>query len=634
MRDGVVVLALALALCACGSEDTATAQPPSPELCDVADLRLPDGSCVRPGVPADGCAGGFVHDGLYGCDPVLPAAACADATIALPGEAECRAITPCGEGPWGEVPTDGATVYVDAAYSAGDSDGSAAKPFATIGAAVTAAAPGALIAIAQGSYAEDVSVVGKPLRLWGRCPDLVEIVGQGGDIGAVVVAPGADGSEVRGLALRGPLAGIVVSGVAEVLLDSLWIHDTAIFAILMTAQLGPTARRVTNVLVERAGELGVFFAGASVEVDGLNVRATLPGADLTLGRGVQIDLCKPADGCDPPVPANVVMNRSLIDGNREIGIAVAGSTAAIRGTVVRGTLPRQSDLMLGRGINVGHCTAADGCPLPVAPTASIEGVVVVGNSAVGILSEGAELAVTNSVVRDTLPQAADLQFGRGIEVQPCTAGRGCTPARPGNLLLERSLIDASHSAGLFISAADAQLRGIVVRGTLPSAADQLSGRGINVQGCGAESGCDVVIAPTMTMFDSLIEDSREFGVAALGANLELADSVIRASSAQVADGLFGDGLALSNHVPSAAATLTHVALRDSARAGIANFGSLVSLGSTSIECAAIELDGESHFGSDATFDDRGDNLCGCPDGSAACKVVSSGLGPPSPLETP
>ena len=40
-----------------------------------------------------------------------------------------------------------------------------------------AAAPGAIVAIAEGTYAGDLVVGGKAVRLWGRCPSLVSIEG-------------------------------------------------------------------------------------------------------------------------------------------------------------------------------------------------------------------------------------------------------------------------------------------------------------------------------------------------------------------------------------------------------------------------------------------------------------------------
>jgi len=55
-------------------------------------------------------------------------------------------------------------LYVDAS---GEGDGTAERPFATIGAAVAAASPGAVICVAEGTYAEELTPGDKPLTLAG-----------------------------------------------------------------------------------------------------------------------------------------------------------------------------------------------------------------------------------------------------------------------------------------------------------------------------------------------------------------------------------------------------------------------------------------------------------------------------------
>ncbi|HZO11776.1 MAG TPA: hypothetical protein VFB62_00905 [Polyangiaceae bacterium] len=70
--------------------------------------------------------------------------------MAIPGERACHAVMACANGTWGDIPVDPATLYVNGSYAGGGSDGSSAKPWTTIVDAVTAAAPGALIAVAAG----------------------------------------------------------------------------------------------------------------------------------------------------------------------------------------------------------------------------------------------------------------------------------------------------------------------------------------------------------------------------------------------------------------------------------------------------------------------------------------------------
>src|SRR5262245_22708122 len=141
----IAVVSVALTSCTTSDTDPAPVPPALPACSDPLALPLADGSCVRPGIPPDGCAPGFVHDGEYGCEPILPEAPCPAGLMAVPGESACRAVKACGQGRWGDIAVDASTEYVDGAYTGGQNDGSEAHPWTTISEAVMAAAPGALI---------------------------------------------------------------------------------------------------------------------------------------------------------------------------------------------------------------------------------------------------------------------------------------------------------------------------------------------------------------------------------------------------------------------------------------------------------------------------------------------------------
>ena len=155
-----------------GGDEEPDPPTPTPVTCQAGELLVTgdtgEPSCLPAGIPS--CAAGFVGDDTGGCVAILPNTACASGTMALPGETACRPVTPCGEGTWGEIPVDAGTRHVDPSFG-GLGDGSAGAPYTTIAAAVAAAPPGALIALAAGDYHEQVRVE-KPLTLWGRCPDL------------------------------------------------------------------------------------------------------------------------------------------------------------------------------------------------------------------------------------------------------------------------------------------------------------------------------------------------------------------------------------------------------------------------------------------------------------------------------
>src|SRR5262245_56212645 len=281
----------------CAEGDTETIPSDPPPVCVAPEVALPDGSWFRPGIAPDGCATGFVHDGEYGCTPTLPSERCPPGTMAAIGEDACRPVMSCGQGRWGDLSVDASTQHVDVAYAGSDSDGTADKPWTTIRDAFLAAAPGALIAVAAGSYPEDVVISGKAVRLWGVCPDEVEIVGTDPQSAAVSVQLVAHGSEVGGLAIRGPGLGVLVSGSEGVVLDRLHVHDTAWRGIDVESTLGTTSVKIAGSLVEGAHEAGILIMGSGASIEATSVRATLP-LGSSGGRGISVQVLCTASGCD------------------------------------------------------------------------------------------------------------------------------------------------------------------------------------------------------------------------------------------------------------------------------------------------------------------------------------------------
>jgi hypothetical protein len=481
---------------------------------DALEVALPDGSCVRPGVPLDGCANGFVHDGQFGCEPVLPVDTCARGLMAVPGEAACRPVMDCGSGKWGMLPVDATTVYVDASYSGGDGDGSEAKPWPSIAEAVAAAPSDALVAVAAGSYAESIVLADKPIRLWGVCPEHVTMESPGPPAGCpastVCILRGADGSEVGGMSLTGAGAGIALSGSEEVFVDRVRVHDNAGRGINGENTLGSTSIEVRGSLIEQNEDFGVLGMGALVNLDSSVVRATQPNADGNNGLGVSIQVwCRDEPGdqyCEPTSPGSGSVSNSLIEENHELGVLFMGAEASMEATVVRRTFP------------------VDG------PTG----------------------------------------FGHGVAVQMACLD---TPA------------------GL---------------------------------------ACDAAARSNVTITGSLIEDMLEAGVLILGADAALDRTVVR-NTAVATDGRFGDGVAVVVSGPDVTASVaidrSHVA--HSARAGVAVFGSTLSLGTSAISCSAFDLQGEAHH-RDFELDDRGGSRCGC-DEPEVCRATSTGIEPPVPL---
>ena len=249
------------------------------------------GECQSAGVPPGACAKGFKADGADGCTPILPAAACPDGSMAVPGDTACRAVMPCGAAPWGDIPVEKGTQYVDGSF-AGTSDGSATAPWKKVQDAIDAAADGGQIAITDGTYKEDLEVLYKSVRMWGRCPSKVTL---SGSVRARTwrALPWSSATPTRvkctASASRGLAHGVVVQDSANVLLDKLWVHDlgwTGVEADLIPGGVFSNIHLVDS-LVERATEAGVLLLSGGANIERSLVRDTVVSGS---GRAIQAHL--------------------------------------------------------------------------------------------------------------------------------------------------------------------------------------------------------------------------------------------------------------------------------------------------------------------------------------------------------
>jgi hypothetical protein len=122
-------------------------------------------------------------------------------------------------------------------------------------------------------------------------------------------------------------------------------------------------------------------------------------------------------------------------------------------------------------------------------------------------------------------------------------------------------------------------------------------------------GIVLVDAPVFLMFDNVIQNTLPVGLS----------------------GLAGDGIAL---FLSPDVTIENNLLFQSARAGVAAYGSNVTIGDNTILCSAFDIDNEVFDGVPTTFDDEGGNQCGCGGPLGVCEAVSSQILPPPPVDEP
>lgn len=594
------------------------------------------------------CAEGFVTDGEGGCDAILPPGPdpCPHGTIELIGHNTCQPLGDCGpdpsEGgsPWGLVEVDATTMYVDATADATGANGTVAAPFLTVAEALAEVPPGGQVAIAAGEY-EEALVVSRPVRLAGRCSALV-VLRSPGDLDpprpTLRITSGGTGSEVQGVTLTGPGEGLRVSGAQQVSVQEVEIPSTGSYGVL---GISDADARLWRVKVTGATTLGILSNNSTLSVEQSVVRGTNPQpATGYFGRGIEAN-CTSVGSCttlhvegslvagnrdigifafdvDAVVISSVVRDTlpevtgqgpgmginaqcnsdletcgsmlvegSLVKGNRDTGILVMGVHARVASSVVRDTLPRMSDRVGGRGISAqchpttGVCGSlrvegslvADNHEFGIEAVVSetqvvssivrdtqsqegdqtyglgiaafcngdlgifgslrIEGCLVAGNHTYGIYASGVEARVVSSVVRNTQPQLLDAKDGIGIAAQCYPGVEVC-----GSLDVESSLITANREMGIFASGADARVVSSVVRDTLPQESDQAGGRGIVGQ-CDARMG----ICGSMHVQESLVAHNRELGLVAYGVHASVISTTVRNTLPQQSDNFYGSGIA-------------------------------------------------------------------------------------------
>lgn len=130
-----------------------------------------------------------------------------DAAVDFPDVPPWQPVDCTGTGSGAQV------LCVDASAAAGGGDGSAAAPLTAVGAALTAARDGDLVLVAAATYAEDLSVAGQAIRLYGgfasggdfqtRDPDANPTILRGSGDTAVLILSDAGASIVDGFRITG-----------------------------------------------------------------------------------------------------------------------------------------------------------------------------------------------------------------------------------------------------------------------------------------------------------------------------------------------------------------------------------------------------------------------------------------------
>lgn len=459
--------------------------------CAAGEVVDSVGDCSAVGVAT--CPAGFVReDG--GCTAIVPDGPCPEGEMALPGDTACAPVMDCGTGKWGNIPQPpGTTIYVDQSYTAVDADGSIDRPFPTIGEAVIDAPAGSTVAVTDGVYPESV-LPGRALgaiQLHGRCPDRVTIAGEGQPLyGALEISENATGTLVSGFSITNPVAfGITVSGVENVVLENLWVHDTFHAGVAADNQLGTTSLSLRRVLFQRVQGGGVVTRGMTLDVDGIEVRDGIADA---AGAGVGISLI---DFNGQPSVGTVT--RAFIHDTVGAGIGMQGSSLSLTASLIRDVSSIQGTLEDGMGIAVLEGSA---------PELTLDGVVIEQVRDAGVIVTNATAVVRNTTVRDVQPQEAD---GRGGVALAITTD-GLVP--PFALLhVEDCMLERATGFGVYAVDAETRVARTWIRQSSPLADNALFGDGVIVLAFNREA--------LGTVEQVAIEDNARAGLSNFGANV-------------------------------------------------------------------------------------------------------------------
>jgi hypothetical protein len=423
-----VLLAALPALGACGGDETAPADDGEESQCDADGCDCPSPLTLRPDgkgcvemAPEQECAPGTMAalgarecrpvgwiapcpQGMqpdasgWGCTDVQPDAPCAGATMEVLGQPTCQPIGNCDA----QFPPAGASLFVDDDYAAAELDGA---HFATIGEALAAASPGAIVAVEAGTYVESLQISEDAVTLAGRCA--AEVVVQSPDGGAPgVKMVSVDGAVVRGLTLRGH-KGAVALMYADATVEECLIEDSIIAGVIAVASSQVAVKRSRVVgTVQLGGDFGQNLGvedGSSADVtDSAFVQGTAnglsamgEGSHLSVTRSIVRDTRSNGDGefgkgLAAASGATVSVVESAFTNNRCAHMAAhdAGTSISVARSVLRNVVPDIDGLPGGSGVEL------DGASIDVIDTA------IVGSAGNALVAFGAgTLRARSSVVR-------------------------------------------------------------------------------------------------------------------------------------------------------------------------------------------------------------------------------------------
>jgi hypothetical protein len=424
-----------------------------------------------------------------------------------------------------------------------------------------AAEAGAIIAIAAGLYTEQIPDIEKPLRFWGRCPDLVTLKPGVGTVVINVWSEQAIGTEIHTLQIDGGGFGVRNIAAEGVLVDRVWVHDTDYHGFRVHGWNGSTdnaSLTIRGSLVEGSGYLGINSAGNDIVIEDTVVRNSsgagdggivlqaypfpngltgVPDATIRrvlveqtkrvgmlfygaralvedslvrdiepidgMGRGIEADYLAIAS---PQVmmASELTLRRSVIENATEVGVLAGGSTATLQHVVVRGTRPSPVS---------GHASAVHAQPHEGAPPMlTMDASLVTDTVGTSVVLASGVVAIDKSIIVDSRGVAGNT-YGVGVLTTSLDVDDP-----PGTLTVTQSRVVRSDDVGIALYDRDASIHGTLIDDTRILSGD--------LGGTGVLTSFHAPNDPNVAVISSVIRRSRGIGVRASGANISMTATLL------------------------------------------------------------------------------------------------------------
>lgn len=487
------------------------------------------------------CPPGFVVESSgWGCRAVRPEQPCTGATMQVLGATQCQPVGDCAA----PFPPAEATLFVDDSFTTAQLD---ATHFRTVGAALTSAAAGAVIAVAAGGYSESLTFT-RPARVMGQCAASVRLEGPGNGPG--LLADGVTGVSVEGLTVTGFVWGAVAVNGGQLTLRQVVFDANRKVGVISDHATVSLTDSVVRRTVPHLGTPGVGVVAEEGTV-------TIIGSELTSNTEVELVVGGAAGQATvtgslvhaPVVGATAGFSR-LIHAERGARVQVErseGSDAVGTAVLIRGSRLNLSESVLRR----------------VMP--NVDGIA----AAAVVLSEGARGEVRRSAIADVRGIGLDATATTSLLVEDSTVQRSTLPpmrfssgiqASRASLEVRRSAFVDNVVTGLHVTnGTQAFIEDSIFRGSV--ATPDFDGRGLNAE------------QSELLLVSSASVANGGLGLAVFGGRSTISGSVVL-ETGPVVGFSGGTGMIFSN---DADALIDASAVSGSPEVGIGVFGSRVSV---------------------------------------------------------